>query len=47
MPIVEVEPVEKNVRSTSSRATVRPGSTLTVVCLPEAMPSSPVGVKLS
>src|SRR3954466_14452706 len=44
---VPVAPFEPNHDSrTSSRATVRPGSTSRVVCLPCEMPVSPVGMKV-
>src|SRR4051794_18041287 len=45
---VPVAPLEPNHDCrTSSRATVRPGSISSVVCLPLPMPASPVGVKVT
>ncbi len=47
VPSALVVPVPNHVLSTSSRATVRPGSMSIVACRPAEMPASPVGVKVS
>src|SRR4051794_11694507 len=47
VPMALSPPVPNQLLRMSSRATVRPGSTENVVCLPELMPVFPLGVKVS
>ena len=47
VPIALPVPVANQLLRMSSRAMVRPGSMLNVVCWPWVMPLSPLGVKVS